>query len=216
MVGLRVLWPLCLGLTLSVGCNDLTAPNEERVTPLPEPPAAPPAANRPAVEAASAQAPPAASPPSPEVAHVLIAYKGAKNAPAKATRTKEQARKLAEELAKRAPKEDFAALAKRSSDDAATASKGGSMGSLSASAAPRPLYEAATALAPGAVSSVVETDEGFHVLKRPGSPAAAPTPHNNGTKPNTTAPKPPPPPTRPQTPPRPTNPPPRPKAPGSH
>src|SRR5687767_10161280 len=140
MVGLRVLWPLCLGLTLAAGCNDLTAPHEERVTPLPEPPAP---AVRPAVEAASAQAPPP-TPPSPEVAHVLVAYKGAKNAPAKATRTKEQARKLAEDLAKRAAKEDFASLAKRVSDDAATSQKGGSLGALSPSSAPKPLYDAAT------------------------------------------------------------------------
>ncbi|HEU4407551.1 MAG TPA: apolipoprotein N-acyltransferase [Polyangiaceae bacterium] len=219
MVGPRVLWPLCLGLTLAAGCSDLTAPHEERVTALPEPPA--PAA-RPAAEAASAQAPPPApSPsPSPEVAHVLIAYKGAKNAPAKATRTKEQARKLAEDLAKRAAKEDFAALAKRTSDDAATAPKGGSLGALTASSAPKPLYDAAAALAPGAVSAVVETDAGFHILKRPAAPGSAPpTPaHAGSAKPPTTAPRPsagpPVRPTIPPPPPRPTPPPPRPKAPG--
>jgi PPIC-type PPIASE domain len=211
MAGLRFLWPLCLGLTLSAGCSDLTAPRDERVTPLPEPRPAPVA--RPAVEAASAQAPPPAPPPSsPEVAHVLVAYKGAKGASAKTTRTKEQARKLAEDVAKRAAKEDFGALAKRMSDDAATASKGGTIGSLAPPpAAPKPLFDAASSLTPGGVSTVVETEEGFHVLKRPGAPPA-PSAAPKGPPHPGTAPHPPPP--RPPPPARPTNAPPRPRAPG--
>ncbi len=196
MVGLRSLWPLCLGLTVfCAGCNDLTAPHDERVTPLPDPPPTP--AARAAVDAASAQPPPPPPPaPSPEVAHVLVAYKGAKNAPAKAAaRTKDQARKLADEVAKRAAKEDFAGLAKRMSDDAATAAKGGGLGPLNASSAPKPLYDAASGLAPGGVSSVIETDEGFHVLKRPGTAPAASSsgPKTPPARPTAAPPRPPPP-----------------------
>jgi hypothetical protein len=195
----------------------LTTPHEERVTVLPEPP--PPPAPKPAAEAASAPAPPA-PPPAPEVAHVLVAYKGAKNAPAKAaTRTKDQARKLAEDVAKRAAKEDFAALAKRTSDDATTAAKGGALGALTPTSAPKPLYDAATGLAPGAVSAVIETDQGFHVLKRPAAPGSAPPAASSAAAPPA-APRPGGPPTAPhagQAPPArpPQNPGPRPKAPGS-
>jgi PPIC-type peptidyl-prolyl cis-trans isomerase-like protein len=204
MVGLRALWPVCLGFALFAGCSDLTTPREERVIPLPEPVRP---AEKPAAEVASAPAPPPTPPPSPEVAHVLVAYKGAKNAPAKAVRTKDQARKLAEDIAKKAAKEDFAQLAKRMSDDAATSSKGGSLGELSSTSAPKPLYDAASALTPGGVSTVVETEEGFHVLKRPAPPAAPPA---SAPK---LAPKPPVPlPTRPPAPP--VRPPPRPRAPG--
>lgn len=222
MPGLRSLWPLCLGLTFFAGCSDLTAPREERVTVLPEPP--PPATARPAVEAASAQPPPTPPPaPAPEVAHVLVAYKGAKNAPAKAAaRTKEQARKMAEDVAKRAAKDDFAGLAKRMSDDVATAAKGGSMGALSASTAPKALFDAASALAPGGVSPVVETEEGFHVLKRPAPPTTgAANGGGNGAHPaHADLPKNGPAPRQaghaaaPHPPPRPQNPAPRPRAPG--
>ena len=161
-----VRWGLSLGLVLS-GCSNLTAPHDEKVTPLPPPPVA---------SAAAAQKPPAEEeeksaplPPAPRIpaAHILLAYKGAPGAPAKVVRTKEQARKLAADLIRRSVKEDFTKLSKQYSDDATTAAKGGDLGEISVPAQPPLLVDAAKALASGGVtSSPVETPAGFHVLKR--------------------------------------------------
>jgi peptidyl-prolyl cis-trans isomerase C len=84
-----------------------------------------------------------------------------KSEPAK----KEEARKKLEDIQKRVKKgEDFAVLAKDFSQDA-SAAQGGDLGIISRGRMPQALDEAAFSLKPGEVSSVVETNLGFHLIK---------------------------------------------------
>lgn len=99
--------------------------------------------------------------------HVLVAYKGAKNAPATIKRTKEEAKKRAEEVAAKAKAgEDFTALVKEYSDDAATLDRLGSVGKFKADGMVKPFSDAAFALKVDASSDPVESPFGFHVIKR--------------------------------------------------
>ncbi|MFO0661001.1 MAG: peptidylprolyl isomerase [Polyangiaceae bacterium] len=158
------------GLVLTLGvsaCSDLTKPSDDRVTPLatqePEPAAPPPAPTPTPTQ-------PPAPPPEPTVAasHILISYKGAQGADAKKiTRTKEQAKKLAEDLIKKLPKEDFAGLAKKNSDDPGSGPNGGDLGSFTRGRMVKPFADAAFALQPGEFTKApVESQFGFHIIKR--------------------------------------------------
>lgn len=60
---------------------------------------------------------------------------------------------------------DFAALAGRYSDDPGTRSRGGDLGLFTRDTHTAGFDEAAFALKPGQLSSVVETDYGFHIIK---------------------------------------------------
>ena len=152
-----------------------------------EPPAAPakptasvaPAAKAPAsaIEAAPAPSTTAAAPDKPAESaakpewitaqHVLVAYKGAKNAPANVKRSKEEAKKRAEEVATKAKAgEDFSALVKEYSDDAATLDRLGSVGKFKPESMTKPFSDAAFALKVDGSSDPVETQFGFHVIKR--------------------------------------------------
>jgi parvulin-like peptidyl-prolyl isomerase len=72
----------------------------------------------------------------------------------------------AEDLRRRAVAgEDFARLARESSDDAATRERGGDLGTFARDSHARAFDDAAFALRVGAVSPVVETEYGFHVIK---------------------------------------------------
>lgn len=88
----------------------------------------------------------------------------------------DKARKQAADLASRARKGDFAALAKAESQDQASAANGGDMGFV-----PEPLLvpavrQAAAALRPGEVSAPIQTPTGFHVVKLIDVRPAAPRP----------------------------------------
>jgi parvulin-like peptidyl-prolyl isomerase len=100
--------------------------------------------------------------------HILVAWQGARRAPAKITRTKDEARAEATRLAAqaRAPGADFGALARTNSDDPGSAANGGSLGTFSHDAMTPKFADAAFALAVGQVSGAVETEFGFHVIKR--------------------------------------------------
>ncbi len=157
---------LSLALSLALGgCASLTEPGAG---------APPPAADEPAEPAAAAApqpAPTAAAPAAPEpkvgASHVLIQYKGSMRAAPTITRSKEEARKLAAEVAQKAKKgQDIAALAKQYSDEPGAKDRGGSLGTFTRGTMVKPFADAAFALKPGDVSDVVETDFGFHVIKR--------------------------------------------------
>jgi peptidyl-prolyl cis-trans isomerase D len=84
----------------------------------------------------------------------------------KIVRSKDEAKKLAEQLVKRAAKEKFDDLAKKYSDDKGSGSKGGDLGEFTASQMVKPFSEAAVALKPNTLSGVVESPFGFHIIKR--------------------------------------------------
>ena len=79
---------------------------------------------------------------------------------------KAEAKKQAAALQERAAKgEDFAALASKRSDDQITAKNGGDIGFLRKGTMPESFDEALFSMEVDAVSGVVETPYGFHVLK---------------------------------------------------
>ena len=112
---------------------------------------------------------PSSNPPpdSIEASHLLVAYQGATRASPQITRTKEEAKKRAQEaLAKIRRGANFAQIAKEYSDDPGSAARGGSLGTFSQRAMIKPFADAAFALDPNGVSDVVETPFGYHVIWR--------------------------------------------------
>ncbi len=100
-------------------------------------------------------------------AHVLIAYKGSMRADPKVTRTKEEAKKRAQEVIKKAKAGgDFAKLAAEYSDEPGADKRGGNLGMFTRQRMVKPFADAAFNLKPGQVSDVVETQFGYHVIKR--------------------------------------------------
>ncbi len=103
-------------------------------------------------------------------AHVLVQYKGAKAAPSAISRTKENAEERAGKVRGYAVKENanFAVLAERYSDSPSRL-RGGVIRPIVPGQMPADYnnyMEAVQALEVGAVSPVVETPFGFHVIKR--------------------------------------------------
>jgi len=101
--------------------------------------------------------------------HILVAYKGAKACPRGVTRTKDEAKKRAQEardkLAKD-PKLDFTDLVNIYTDDNATKDRQGSLGKIKKENVVKEFGDAAWALKVDEVSDVVETPFGFHIIKR--------------------------------------------------
>jgi len=93
--------------------------------------------------------------------HILITVpKGADAA------TKAQAKAKAEQVLKDVKGGgDFAALAKQHSADPGSAANGGDLGFFQQGQMVGPFNDAAFSLAPGAISDLVETDFGFHIIK---------------------------------------------------
>jgi len=153
-----------------MGCSSLTSPPEAEVEPKRyEPPATVPAATR--AQPQPIPTPPPAPKEEERVAasHILIAYKGSRGAAPAVVRTKDQAKKRAQEVLKksRGPQaSDFAALAKKYSDDPGSGPKGGELGQFNRGQMVKPFSDAAFALKPGDVSEIIESEFGFHVIKR--------------------------------------------------
>ena len=99
--------------------------------------------------------------------HILVRYRGARNAPDDITRTEAEARARAEELRAQvsASGADFAAIARENSDDS-SAERGGDVGTLGRGRLAEPYEQAAFALQPDGISQVVQTEFGFHVIQR--------------------------------------------------
>jgi peptidyl-prolyl cis-trans isomerase D len=100
--------------------------------------------------------------------HVLVSFKGARNATAEAAkREKDDARKRAQEIEARvkAPDADFAAIAKETTDEAAGKASGGDLGWFAREAMVKEFSEAAFAQQPGTISGIVESPFGFHIIK---------------------------------------------------
>jgi len=109
--------------------------------------------------------------PSREIAgaaHILLAYKGALGASPSVQRSKEEARRQAEEIRRKlvADESKFAALANEHSDDLGSRPMGGALGNFERYAMPKAFADATFALKVGEISEVVETPRGFHIIRR--------------------------------------------------
>lgn len=161
--------PLAGGVIAFVlACNELTTPPTHRrpateVEAVPAVAPAPPEARN-----VAEKTPPAPQPADQiEASHILVSYQGATRAKPTVTRTREEARDLATKLAARAhdPGVDFAQLAKDSSDGPSGV-EGGALPRFGRQQMVKPFSDAAFALRPGEISGVVETNFGFHVIRR--------------------------------------------------
>lgn len=154
-------WALALSavvLTQAFACDALTPPAAPVVAPEPAAPPKPlPDFTFEAEEEERAAA-----------QQVLVQFQGAVRAPATLTRTREEARLLAEEIAglAAAPGADFGALARDRSDEPNARDTLGHVGSFKRGDMVPPFEEAAFALKVGEVSGAVESVFGFHVIKR--------------------------------------------------
>lgn len=99
--------------------------------------------------------------------HIMIAHTNADYKEDAITRSEGDALALALEIAKKAqaPDADFAALARKYSD-ASDADEGGRMGSFAPSNMSTYISDAVRRLAIGEVSDPVQSEYGFHILKR--------------------------------------------------
>ena len=102
-----------------------------------------------------------------KASHILISYKGADRADSAVSRSKEEAKAEAQRIRNLIvdEKKDFAELAREHSNGPSK-TKGGDLGKFKFEIMAKAFSEAAFALEVDAVSEVVETGFGFHVIKR--------------------------------------------------
>jgi hypothetical protein len=93
--------------------------------------------------------------------HILLMTQGLPDS-AKAT-----ARKKADALRAQVTTANFADLAKKNSQDPGSKDRGGSLGTFARGAMVAPFEQALLALKPGEISPVVETQYGYHIIRRP-------------------------------------------------
>ena len=99
--------------------------------------------------------------------HILIMHKGSERVPPDITRTREEALARVQEVAAKVKAEgaDFAGLAMEYSDCPSKA-EGGSLGTFPPSQMVAAFSEATMKLAVGEISDPVETEFGFHIIRR--------------------------------------------------
>lgn len=94
--------------------------------------------------------------------HILFSF-GGKNDPATKAATKTKALSVLAEVRKDPKK--FAALAKQYSQDLGSAEKGGDLGVFGRGMMVKPFENAVFSMAPGAVSDLVESEFGYHIIQ---------------------------------------------------
>lgn len=151
-------------LVLAFACNNEAPPPSQEA-----PRASSTQATAPSAPSTNAPAaiPSSPAPDSIAAQHVLVAYKGAKAAPKGITRSKAEASARAAEVSQKARAgTDFSELVALYSDDPAAKERQGSLGKFTRSSKVKPFADAAFALPVDGVSDPVETEFGFHVIKR--------------------------------------------------
>jgi hypothetical protein len=120
-----------------------------------------------ATAASSALPPPPTVLRTIQARHLVVKYAGAEGAGDKITRSREEARQLANQYLARVKKgEDLGALAAQFSDDAPTAQNRGDLGWIHERKVSSEFWKAVDPLEDGAISGVVETPMGFHIIQR--------------------------------------------------
>lgn len=101
-----------------------------------------------------------------QASHILLMYSG--SARSSATRSKQEAEQQIGQLKSRVDAgEDFAELAREHSD-CPSGQRGGDLGNFGRGQMVGPFEDAAFGLPVGATSPVVETDFGYHIIRRTG------------------------------------------------
>jgi peptidyl-prolyl cis-trans isomerase NIMA-interacting 1 len=148
-------------------CDDKKPQTSASTTPSASASAPSAAATLPVPSATAPTAPAGPAPTAVAAQHVLVAYKGAKGAPKGVVRSKVDAKKRAEEVSAKAHAgSDFSALVAEYSDDPAAKERQGSVGKFTRDKMTKPFSDAAFSLAVDGISEPVESDFGFHVIKR--------------------------------------------------
>jgi parvulin-like peptidyl-prolyl isomerase len=99
--------------------------------------------------------------------HILVMHDKSQKKPENVTRTREQAKKRAQEaLLKIRGGADFDEMVKEYSDEPGAAERQGDLGVFERSSMVKAFGDAAFSLKVGEVSELVETPYGFHVIKR--------------------------------------------------
>ncbi len=122
--------------------------------------------------------------------HILVSYKGAKDAGEMITRTKDEAKKRGNDLRSQVTVKDadFAKIAGKESDDPGSKLSGGALGGFTLSGITEDINAgfaaAAFSLDVNGTSPVVESPAGFHIIHRtappPPPPSSAPAPGHTG------------------------------------
>jgi hypothetical protein len=150
-------------LTTLVACGTAASTDEPRVAHQ----AAGRASETPARDGERASEPAAPHGDRVHARHILVQYRGAHRAPTQLRRSKDEARTRADELLARVRAEgaDFTAIARENSDGP-SAARGGDLGSFGRGIM-HPIFErTAFELPVGAISDVIETPFGFHIVQR--------------------------------------------------
>jgi len=99
--------------------------------------------------------------------HVLVMHERSQARPGHVIRTREEALARAKEaLEKLKAGADFSEIVDSYTDEPGAAERGGDLGIFPRSAMVKPFSDAAFALDVGALSDIVETQYGFHIIKR--------------------------------------------------
>ena len=99
--------------------------------------------------------------------HILLMHAESKRKPSSVTRTKDEAKKLIDEIQEKLKGgADFAELAKEHSDCPSGKQKGGDLGTFGKGRMAPPFEKAAFGLEENGVSDVVETEFGYHIIQR--------------------------------------------------
>jgi hypothetical protein len=164
----RVLCVCALGWSSACVVTTFESPGEApRIAPPPNPVATAGSKRGVSAPAPLASVDVSAQPAEISARHLLVSYKGGLRASPGIGRSKAEARARAEEAQKRAiAGEDFLALVKQYSDEPGAAERGGDLGKFERGSMVPAFANAAFALKVGEISDVVETQFGYHVIKR--------------------------------------------------